>query len=109
MDVREWEFFEEELASLVLESSLTFPRAICEACKGNPAKSADAMLLGAISFVTNWDGNFENDNGVGLIQSRQQYRILAALAADVALLSPTSRKCSDLIQFWQLTSHLTFL
>lgn len=108
MDVREWEFFEEELASLVLESSLTFPKAIYEACKGNLAKSADAMLLGAISFVTNWDGNFETDSGVGLIQSRQQYRILAVLAADVALLSPNSRKCSDLIQFWQLASHPIF-
>jgi hypothetical protein len=108
MDVSEWDFFEEEVATLVLEFSLTFPNAIGEACRRNLAKSADAMLLGAISFVTNWDGNFETDNGLGLIQSRQQYRILAALATDVALLSPNSRECADLIQFWQLTSDPIF-
>lgn len=62
MDVHEWEFFEEQIASLVLKDALSLPRIIGEICGQNLSRNADTFLLGAISSIANLDDLVESDS-----------------------------------------------
>lgn len=108
MDVAFWNTLEEEVAELVLEAGLNLTDAIGQICKSNPDASAELVLLATICFVTDLDqsiGFFEDD---ALAQSHYRYRVIAALAADVALLQPTQKTSADLITFWKDTGSTVF-
>jgi hypothetical protein len=79
--------------------------AIARACRERPTRPADALMLGAISFVT----HFDNENGLvpDTPELRHRYRVIAILAADVAMLTG-ARSCQDLAQIWQDTKSEIF-
>jgi len=105
MNLNEWNWFEERIATLVLMARL--PIAIARACRERPTRPADALMLGAISFVT----HFDNENGLvpdtPAPELRHRYRVIAILAADVAMLTG-ARSCQDLAQIWQDTKSEIF-
>lgn len=108
MDLHEWNGFEERIATLVLMAQIPFRNAIAKACEDQPSKQADALLLGAISFVTHFD------NQVGIVPDKpnpellHQYRVLVVLSADIALLTG-GRSCRDLLEVWRNTSSKVFV
>ena len=81
MSLNEWNWFEERIATLVLMARL--PIAIARAFRERPTRPADALMLGAISFVT----HFDNENGLvpdtPAPELRHRYRVIAILAADL--------------------------
>ncbi len=100
MDSVTWDIFEERIATLVLLESFPLPRAIGTLCSEHPDISADILLLAAISFATHLDTTSGHIENKALVQSHRRYRIIAALAADVALLAPGDRTCKALCSFW---------
>jgi len=107
MNLNEWNWFEERIATLVLMARLPIAIAIARACRERPTRPADALMLGAISFVT----HFDNENGLvpdtPAPELRHRYRVIAILAADVAMLTG-ARRCQDLAQIWQDTKSEIF-
>jgi hypothetical protein len=107
MNLNEWNWFEERIATLVLMARLPIAIAIARACRERPTRPADALMLGAISFVT----HFDNENGLvpdtPAPELRHRYRVIAILAADVAMLTG-ARSCQDLAQIWQDTKSEIF-
>lgn len=107
MDVNEWNWFEERIATLVLMARLPFANAIARACREQPMRQADSIMLASVSFVT----HFDNQNG--LVHDSPdpellyRYRIIAILAADVAMLSG-ARNCQNLTQIWHDTRSTVF-
>ena len=100
MTSNEWEFFEQQIALRVLTEAQGLSAAISDLCRLNPRHSAENLLLGAISVATNLDRDtnlFEESTAEILIE---RYRIIAVLAADVAVLSSGRRSCGDLQMFW---------
>ena len=108
MDTILWDFFEERIATLVLLETYTLSKAIGVTCRRHPSDSADVLLLAAISFVTHLDNAAGFVEGTSLLKSHRRYRVIAALAADVALLSHTNRTCYDLLEFWRSTRSTVF-
>lgn len=108
MDTCEWEYFEEQIATRVLTGAANLPDAIYDICVGHRDGAANALLLAAISFVTHLDNDaiFDEENAQEMSISR--YRIMAALAADVALLNVQARTCGDLQQVWRATQTHVF-
>jgi hypothetical protein len=109
MDAADWDYFEEQIATLVLTEACTLPKAVGMICRKHPNHSADVLLLGVISFVTHLDNALGFADEKALWQSHNRYRAIAALAADIALLSPKDRTCQDLRQFWMSSSSNVFL
>lgn len=103
-----WDFFEEQIATLVLLEAKSFPRAIGWICKQNPESSADDVLLGAISFVTHLDNASDLAKAQAIETSLRRYQVIAALSADIALISDTNRSCRSLMAFWQKTNNRLF-
>ena len=104
MDAISWDFFEERIATMVLLEAVPLPQAIGVLCRAYPDISADVLLLATISFATHLDTTSGHIENKALVQSHRRYRIIAALAADVALLAPGERTCRALGTFWA-TSH----
>lgn len=92
----------------MLENDFSLASAIGSICKKYPQSSADTLLLGTISFVTNFDASIGIDSQLLIKQSRERYGLIAALAAEIALLNTSNRLCSDLSQFWYATSNQIF-
>tara|TARA_R110002051_G_scaffold83650_9_gene148318 strand:- start:1190 stop:1873 length:684 start_codon:yes stop_codon:yes gene_type:complete len=100
MNRDEWEFFEEQIAVRVLTEAAGLSAAISDLCRLNPRHGADSLLLGAVSVATNLDRNtnlFEDNSAEVLID---RYRVIAVLAADIAVLATGRRTCGDLQMFW---------
>lgn len=108
MDCGDWDYFEEQIATIVLMEAISFPKAIGIVCRKHPGRNADVLLLAAISFVTHIDSYSGVVENKALAQSHRRYRVIAALAADIALLSPKSRTCNDLLIFWRTTDSEVF-
>jgi hypothetical protein len=104
----EWEFFEKKIATLFFEDSVSFNEAIGKTCRKYPNAKSDNLLLAAISFVTHFDNFSYFAEEESLAKSHIRYRIIASLAADIALLNPEGRLCSDLVAFWKATSGKIF-
>jgi hypothetical protein len=108
MDCGDWDYFEEQIATLVLMEAVSFPKAIGIVCTKHPGRSANVLLLAAISFVTHIDSYSGVVEKKALAQSYRRYQVIAALAADSALLSRRSRTCNDLLIFWRTTDSEVF-
>ena len=108
MDSGGWNYLEELIATLVVLDALTLPKAIGVVCRNHPSEKADILLLAAISFATDLDNALGLVDEKALLLSHLRYRAIAALAADVALLSPTERTCNDLREFWRSTGSVVF-
>lgn len=108
MDVGIWDTIEEQLAILVLEKGRNFAFAIGEVCHTYRHESAEVLMLAGISFLTDLDRSLGFIEDGALVQSHNRYRVLAALAADVALLPPEKRTCADLSAFWIRTANTVF-
>ncbi|KIN60105.1 hypothetical protein Z945_1072 [Sulfitobacter noctilucae] len=108
MDVAGWDFFEERIATLVLLENHSLPQAIGALCDAYPESSADQLLLAAISFATHLDTTSGHVEDKALAQSHRRYRVIAALAADLALLPDGKRQCEDLRLFWQASGSEVF-
>lgn len=93
---------------LVLSEGATVPFAVGKACQLDPHGSADALMLGLISFVTHFDHKSDFDFHVPTAQAQYRYRLIAVLAADIALLSGDTRRCRDLAQLWTDTQNDIF-
>ena len=103
-----WDKIEAQIAELVLVEQRDFQTAIGVVCAANPLVSSDFLLLSAISFVTHLESFSEFSKKEDLVQSRRRYQVIAALAADVALLSTTKRNCEDLREFWTSSASTVF-
>lgn len=108
MHFDDWDYFEEKIATLVLLEATSFPKAIGRTCKQNPASSADHVLLGAISFATHLDQASGLGKTQAIVKSLRRYQVIAALSADIALLSGTDRSCQSLMAFWQTSGNALF-
>lgn len=108
METDQWDSFEEEIATLVLTQDASLPEAIGHACRQHPKRDANALLLSIISFVTHFDHHsmfLENETPKFSID---WYRMIAVLAAEVALLAPHKRTCGDLQFLWMTTGNQVF-
>ena len=108
METDDWDYFEEKIATCVLIQDFSFPDAIGDLCRKNPMRDANALLLAAISFVTHLDQDstlVENEAHEICID---WYRLIAVLAADMALMPFGTRTCGDLQMFWMRTNSEAF-
>lgn len=105
----DWNFFEERIATLVLIQKLKLNDAIANLCKGFPGRDPNGLLLAAISFVTHFDEHslFFEDRVIEEIVGG--YRIVAVLAADLALVRTKDCTCEKLQEFWVATGSRVFL
>jgi hypothetical protein len=108
MDPNDWDFFEEQIATLILIESVEFPDAIRDACRKHPNKSVDTLVLAAISFVTHLENHSLLVEDVTPVQSLRRYHVIAALAPNVALLTSEGRTCKDVHHFWKTTKSEVF-
>jgi hypothetical protein len=83
----ESEKFEIAIAELVFISSMSFADAIGRLCENNQDRQASSLLLASISHATHSDHYLSLDVPNTLQASIHRYRVIAALSADVALLS----------------------
>ena len=108
METNDWDHFEEIIATRVLIEEYSLADAVGEVCRQHPTRDASSLLLAAISFVT----HFDQDAIFVELQAHETsidlYRLIAIIAADVALLPLKSRTCGDLQKFWMKSNSDVF-
>ncbi len=108
MNADGWDELELALASLVFERALSFEAAIGQISDQYPEHDANVLLLAAISHVTHVDHFLTLPDTAASARSLHHYRVIAALAADIALMEPAQKRCRDLMAFWDATESRVF-
>lgn len=105
-----WDTIEYTIATNVVEGSLTLSAAIRKAAMLHRDLSVDSLLLASVSFCINYDEMLQgNEVYEAIVASRNRYRVISLLSADLTCLPTEPRICDSLIKYWRETKDETFL